>query len=297
MKDFTLSDFTESSTFPFHIQYDRHEKSFPIHRHLDFTELVVVMNGSASHIVNSEIYPVRKGDVFVVGRDVSHGFTDASGFEICNIMFRPENVFSGSEDLKASAGYQSLFIIRQGLHASQGYINRLTLAPEDYHRVFELIRSIDSEYGNHREGRESMLRSCFTMLAVILSRLNDPSSDEAKRNIINVANTAAYIERHYTEKLTLEELAEMSHYSSRHFVRIFKETYNTTPQKYIAQLRLKYACTLLRETEISIEYTALQSGFGDGNYFSRIFRSHMGVSPKQYRKNNHPDGYKEGELP
>ena len=290
MKDFTLSDFTESSTFPFHIQYDRHEKTFPIHRHLDFTELVVVMNGSASHIVNNDVYPVQKGDVFVVGRDVSHGFTDAAGFEICNIMFRPENAFSGNDDLKETPGYKSLFIVKPNITAAHGYINRLTLAPEDYHRVFELIRSIDSEYSSMREGRESMLRSCFTMLAVILSRLNDPSSEDAKKNIINVANTAAYIERHYTEKLTLEELAEMSHYSSRHFVRIFKETYNTTPQKYIAQLRLIYACTLLRETELSIEDTALQSGFGDGNYFSRIFRSNMGVSPKQYRKNNRPDG-------
>ena len=288
MKDFTLSDFTDSSTFPFHIQYDKHEKDFPLHRHLDFTELVVVMNGSASHIVNNECYPVRKGDVFVVGRDVSHGFTDASEFEICNIMFRPENAFSDNSDLKNTHGFKSLFVIKTGNTDAHGYINRLTLAPEDYHRVFELIRSITDEYSGYREGRESMLRSCFTVLAVTLSRLNDPSSDEAKRNITNVANTAAYIERHYTEKLSLEELAEMSHYSSRHFVRIFKETYNTTPQKYIAELRLKYACTLLCETELSIEDTALQSGFGDGNYFSRIFRRCMGVSPKQYRKNHQP---------
>ncbi|MBQ8781581.1 MAG: AraC family transcriptional regulator [Oscillospiraceae bacterium] len=288
MKDFTLSDFTDNSTFPFHIQYDRHEKSFPIHRHLDFTELVVVMNGSASHIVNNEPYPVRKGDVFVVGRDVSHGFTDASGLEICNIMFRPENAFSENSDIRSMPGFRSLFIITPGHAAIHGYINRLSLAPEDYHRVFELIRTITGEYESSRDGRESMLNSCFTMLAVTLSRLNDPSSDEAKRNIINVANTAAYIERHYTEKLSLEELAEMSHYSARHFVRIFKETYNTTPQKYITSLRLKHACALLRETELSIEDAALQSGFGDGNYFSRIFRSSMGVSPKQYRKNHRP---------
>ena len=288
MKDFTLSDFTDNSSFPFHIQYDKHEKSFPTHRHLDFTELVVVMNGSASHIVNNEIYPVRKGDVFVVGRDVSHGFTDASGFEICNIMFRPENAFSENYDIRSMPGFRSLFIITPGYAAVHGYINRLILAPEDYHRVFDLIRTIDVEYNSSHDGRESMLRSCFTALAVILARLNDPSSDEAKRNIINVENTAAYIEHHFTEKLTLEELAEMSHYSARHFVRIFKETYNTTPQKYITALRLKYACTLLSETELSIEDAALQSGFGDGNYFSRIFHVNMGVSPKQYRKNHRP---------
>lgn len=288
MKEFTLSDFTDNGTFPFHIQYDVHEHTFPLHRHLDFTELVVVMNGSASHIVNNEHYPVRKGDVFVVGRDVSHGFTDASEFEICNIMFRPENAFSDNADIRSSPGFSSLFIIRPGITAAEGYINKLALAPEDYHRVFELIRTIDDEYKNARDGRESMLRSCFTMLAVTLSRLNDPSSDDAKRNIINVANTAAYIERHYTEKLSLEELAEMSHYSSRHFVRIFKENYSTTPQKYINTLRLKHACTLLRETELSIEDAAQQSGFGDGNYFSRIFRSSMGVSPKQYRREHRP---------
>ena len=287
MKDFALSDFTDSNAFPFHIQYDRHEDTFPIHRHLDFTELVVVLNGSASHIVNNECHPVRKGDVFVVGRDVSHGFTDAAAFEICNIMFRPENAFSDSSDLKALHGFQSLFVIKPKHTAVHGYINRLTLAPEDYHRVFELIRTMSQEYDSKHEARESMLRSCFTVLAVTLSRLNDPSSEDAKRHITNIANTANYIERHYTERLTIEELAEMSHYSSRHFARVFKETYSTTPQKYIVSLRLKHACTLLRETELSIEDAALQSGFGDGNYFSRIFRASMGMSPKQYRKNHH----------
>lgn len=284
MKEFALSSFSDNTVFPFHIMYDRHEDTFPIHRHLDFSELVVVMNGTATHIVDNERFTVKKGDVFVIGKETSHGFTDASAFEICNIMFRSESTFLADMDIKKSPGFHSLFVIEPYLTTVHGFSNRLTLSPDDYLQVYELLKTMNDEYNSDRDGRITMLRSYFSMLTVILSRLNNTESDDARRNIINVANTAAFIERHYTERLTLDELAEMSHYSARHFVRIFTETYHTTPQKYIISLRLKYACNLLRDTELSIEDTALRSGFSDGNYFSRIFKQHIGVTPKQYRK-------------
>ena len=61
-----LSYFTNDDSFPFFIQYGWHEDTMFMHGHKDFSELVVVMDGSAEHVVEDEHFPVKKGDVFVM---------------------------------------------------------------------------------------------------------------------------------------------------------------------------------------------------------------------------------------
>ena len=85
--------FTKSEDFPFFIQYGYHDSECYLHGHEDFSELVIVLEGSAEHTVGTEHYPISKGDVFVINQDTEHGFTGVSDFRICNIMFRPEVLF------------------------------------------------------------------------------------------------------------------------------------------------------------------------------------------------------------
>lgn len=284
MQNLQLNHFASEENFPFHIMLDRHEEGFPMHRHLDFHELVIVTGGTAAHIVDNEMFSIKKGDVFVIGNGISHGYTNTSDFEMCNIMFRFDSFFSDDADIKFSPFFRSLFIPDPYTSSLRGFSNRFTLSPDDYIKVYGMLLTIMNEYNGSSDGRQTMLRSHFLTLAVTLSRLCGSVAEEGPRNMMNVAATAAYIERHYTEKITLEELAGMSHYSPRHFVRIFEEAYRVTPQKYIMSLRLHHACILLRETDISIEDTALQCGFGDGNYFCRVFRRYVGVTPREYRR-------------
>lgn len=284
MQNLHLNHFAADEKFPFHIMSERHEESVPMHRHLDFHELVIVTGGTATHIVDNEIFSIKKGDVFVIDNGISHGCTDVSDFETCSIMFRFDSFFPDDEDIKASPFFRALFIPDPYTSPARGFSNRFSLAPDDYIKVYGMLLTIMNEYSGGGDGRQTMLRSHFLTLAVTLSRFLGSAAEEGPRKLMSVASTAAYIERHYTEKITLEELAGMSHYSPRHFVRIFEEAYRVTPQKYILSLRLRHACILLRETDISVEDTALQSGFGDGNYFSRVFRRHIGVTPREYRR-------------
>ncbi|WP_443663120.1 AraC family transcriptional regulator [Clostridium sp.] len=57
------------------------------------------------------------------------------------------------------------------------------------------------------------------------------------------------MENHYTQELSINELAEISHYSSRHFARLFTETYHTTPLNYILSLRINLPVAYLRKIE------------------------------------------------
>ena len=67
-----LSAFLQDESFPFFIQYGIHKEPLYLHSHDNFSELVIVLSGSAEHIVDSERYRIRKGDVFVISDETEH---------------------------------------------------------------------------------------------------------------------------------------------------------------------------------------------------------------------------------
>ena len=72
MEDMWLHYFTNDDSFPFFIQYGIHEDTMFMHGHADFSELVVVLDGSADHVVDNERFPVKKGDVFFIEAGTLH---------------------------------------------------------------------------------------------------------------------------------------------------------------------------------------------------------------------------------
>lgn len=102
-----------------------------------------------------------------------------------------------------------------------------------------------------------------------------------KRNLQDVKN---YIDIHFTEKITLNELSEQFYINKYYLTRIFKEQFGMPISQYIMQLRITHAKQNLRFTTLSIEEIAVKCGLEDANYFSRAFRKVEGVSPGEYRK-------------
>ena len=281
MNDMWLNYFTNDESFPFFIQYGGHDDSMFIHGHADFSELVIVMDGTAEHIVENERFVVKKGDVFVMGRDIRHGYNNAEDFRICNIMFRPEALLNGDHDIKQYAGFHALFLLEAQINDAQGFSSRLKLSHSDFTELERLTNMAVEEYGADLPGKKTRLMSLFMQIVVMLSRLYDAPAK--LREIGGMAEAAAFMENHYMEDITIEQVLEISHYSLRHFIRLFSAAYNTTPQKYLMNIRIRRACVLLRETALPITEVALRCGFSDSNYFSRAFRKVNGITPSQYR--------------
>lgn len=281
MKDMKLSYFTNDDSFPFFIQYGGHEEDMFIHGHEDFSELVVVMSGSAEHVVEGERFPIKKGDVFVMGSGIRHGYDDVHGLRLCNMMFRPEALLGGDHDIKRHSGFHALFLLEAQFNKDMGFRSRLKLQPADFAEVEQLLDHAVKEYSAELPGKKTMLLSCFMQIVVKLSRLYD--APEKSREISGMAEAAAFMENHYMEDISIESVLDISHYSQRHFIRLFSAAYNTTPQKYLMNIRIRHACSLLRDSVLSVTETALRCGFADSNYFSRAFRKAVGVTPSQYR--------------
>lgn len=96
-----------------------------------------------------------------------------------------------------------------------------------------------------------------------------------------------YIQEHYAETISVNQLSEMAHISKRVCFRLFREKLHMSPLEYITEYRLRKACMKLINTEDSITEIANDCGFGTGSYLGKIFREHFNCSPKQYRKEWH----------
>ncbi|QYR23952.1 helix-turn-helix domain-containing protein [Paenibacillus sp. sptzw28] len=279
-----LNWFTKDEQFPFFIQYGGHEEDMHLHKHEDFTELVIVLNGNATHIVNSETYFIKKGNVFVINGPTSHAYKNPHEFKICNIMFRPEILRSAGPDLMTSNGFQALFVLEPFYRNIHSFQSGLSLSIPSMEHVASIISYMINEYNSKNQGYQTMLISLFMELVVYLSRQYDNQENDTDSNLMHLASAISYIEDHYLEPLTLEEVAARSNISVRHLNRIFQSYYQTTPISYLQRLRLERARMLLRQSGLPITKISYECGFNDSNYFTRQFSKAYGLSPKAYRQ-------------
>lgn len=286
MSNAYLRWFTSDMQFPFYIQYGGHEEDTELHRHADFSELVIVLKGHATHIVNNESFFIKKGNAFVINGSTPHAYRDPHDFQICNMMFRPEMLASIGPDLRKSNGFQALFVLEPFYRNIHSYASKLALPISSLDDVESLISVMIEEYHNRLQGYQTMLLSRFTELVVYLSRHYDTHERGAEGNhLLHLANAISYIEDHYLEPLSLEDVAARSNISVRHLNRIFRSYYQMTPLSYVHTLRLEKACKLLKQTSLAITLISYECGFNDSNYFTRQFTKMYGMSPKAFRQN------------
>ena len=142
--DCFLNWFTQDETFPFFIQYGTHDEDLCLHTHADFSELVIVLSGTATHVVDGEEYPIRKGDVFVISNNTAHGYKHPKNFHICNIMFHLSYFLDYQSDIKTTAGFHALFVIEPTLTKTQGFKRQLTLNLAQYEEIHTLNTKLSS---------------------------------------------------------------------------------------------------------------------------------------------------------
>lgn len=99
-----------------------------------------------------------------------------------------------------------------------------------------------------------------------------------------IAEVHQYIIEHYKEKITLDNLCFLFGTNKTTLCRSFKCEYGTTILKYINDLKMKEAKTLLRENKLSITEISEKLGFGSIHYFCRLFKNQTGRPPKEYVK-------------
>ncbi len=120
-------------------------------------------------------------------------------------------------------------------------------------------------------------------LAWVNIRLQDSHPVPAK-----VEQLRELLDTGVNKNLKITEYCRMLGYSTEALTRQFSHAYNISPGKYLQLVKLRIACKLLRRNRQSIKEIAFACGFGSQNYFCRLFRQIIGVTPGEYRKNPDP---------
>ena len=93
----------------------------------------------------------------------------------------------------------------------------------------------------------------------------------------------SYLSLNISEKITVKDLAARAHLSESQFARAFKEQFGKPPYQYLMQMRVQYACDLLRNSNVPIERVAEHCGFSNVQHFTKAFKQITGRSPGEYR--------------
>lgn len=100
-----------------------------------------------------------------------------------------------------------------------------------------------------------------------------------------VAHLLDWIEKNFTEPISLEKLSEVSGLSAKYLCRVFKEYTSKTVVRYINELRINHACHEIASGKNSTQ-AAFDSGFNDLSYFCKTFKAYTGFTPTEYKKQN-----------
>lgn len=113
-------------------------------------------------------------------------------------------------------------------------------------------------------------------------------SDNFKNNNLSVLkNMILFVNRHYKEKLRLEEIASSGNVGKTSCCAIFKKYFNKTPMEYVTEFRFRKSLELLSNTDMTILEISYEVGFSGASYFSETFRKFYGCTPTEYRVSSH----------
>lgn len=235
------------------------------------------------HVVNEQGFPVKAGDVFVISQNHEHQYQKMHGLALANILFDPEALMMDQWDIRTLPGFHALFSLEPAFRSQHNFKSRLQLSEQALNQTNELIHDLTRETEKRNPGYRVMAKGLFMQLAVSLSRAYSSTPSEESIDLLRIGDAIAHIETHYTEKITLDQLAQKSHLSTRHFTRVFQECIGRSPIDHLMHVRCQKAAGLLRGSNRTITDIAFDCGFSDSNYFSRCFRKTMNQTPRQFR--------------
>ena len=243
-----------------------------LHSHAVY-ELLYIKKGTVSLQITGKKNKLMGGKVIFILPSEKHKLVSMTNkeFEYCSFVF--DKTIFGNEDNPCRIFFDSILI------------NRFLDFPDWLLNRFYQLCS-EKEIGT--PGYEVMQYAfLFQVFSHIVStkqyQLITIIRTQTKQNISAVQVVIEYIQKNYMENLSFDELLQLTNYSKSHFCKIFKDTTGMNLTEYINKYRVERACLELQFTKKNITEIAMQTGFNNIQYFSRIFKEYMDCSPKQYQ--------------
>lgn len=279
----SLSDDRESNMFQpntsLRLWYNDTMLSYAPHWHSAF-EMIAPMEGNYLATVSGQTFELSPGDIFLIPSGEPHSLTAPTRGARFIFLFEFDQILA-----MKGASFLASCMSRPML------INRST-CPAVYAGEAALFGEICTEYLRDDGLRDITIYSKLLRLFITYGqvRLNTDGGAVPQPPHSSVRNYAErfdavfnYLDRHFAEDLTLEDVAAVAGFSKFHFSRTFKQLSGSNFYEYLCHRRIKSSESLLMQPGMSISQIALQSGFSSVSTFNRTFKKMKGCTPTQYR--------------
>ncbi len=281
-KHLSISEFFPDPNLPLAVHRRTAQRPKELHTH-DFSELVLILGGSAIHFTEKDEHAISRGDVFVIQGELAHGYRESHSLSLINLMFDSARLSFPQGDLRSMPGYHVLFTLEPQYRQRHRFASRLRLNEAQLEQAAVLAEQLELEARERKAGYIFTATALFMQLTSFLARCYDGEQTPESRDLLRIGAAIGYLEDHYADPISVEQLTRIAGMSESSLLRAFKQATGRSPTHYLLALRLRRARHLLRNTNLNITEIAFQTGFNDSNYFARQFRKGIGVSPREYR--------------
>lgn len=153
---------------------------------------------------------------------------------------------------------------------------------DDFTEIIDFGKKALDAWTKKSCGYKNYATGCFYNILAIVNQINS-SCKKNKDDVIS--KSVDYIHSNFkNSRLTLEEVANISHISQVYFRKRFNNLFGISPNKYITNMRIQYATSLIKSNYYSIKEIAYMSGFNDVKYFSAVYKKTVGFPPSLFKK-------------
>ena len=253
------------------------EYSIEPHTH-DFYEMNIVLSGHGIHQIESSVFEARIGDVFVIPPMTSHAYYNTEHLEVYHILLKKDFVRNNQDEAITIPGFLQLMEIEPFLRQNCSESMFLHLNPAELSEIKAEFKFIEENGPFDQEAFSSLHRHTTWKLLYHLSYLLYKQNNGKKMPVSTkyrqeILDTLEYLHQNFSEKITIDGLAERVYLSRSTFIRSFQVFCGCSPIQYLTKYRTKKATELLGNSTRSKTEIAHLCGFYD--------LSHMEKSIKQ----------------
>lgn len=249
-------------------------KGFENHRHPEI-ELYYCIKGTRSFIIDKERYNIHEGDLLIIGSMQSHELLAQKNTEVLSLVINVGPFLLGRyfEPLAKTVFPEPVLHLNTDEHRELiDMLQETALAGAEQSDFSELVI------------RGNLYKICAYILKKFISSNTSVNTSKALRSVSNIEKALEHIYAHYNKPLSVENVALLCGYSKSNFCKIFKNITGETFHSFLNSYRLRIACQLLSETNLSLEEIAVSVGLADSKTLCRIFKLNKGITPGEFRK-------------
>ena len=246
----------------------------PMHYH-DELELLPVYRGNFHCVVGDVDYTAEVGDIIFINTRVPHmTYCD----EVCDyglVQFREADFIDG----------EVLRIIKYSARFRNMDDEPVKIIKSD--ELLRIITGVINEAEKREVAYDFYIRSGIFGILGCLYRTGVLTNAEAmysSKEVQKIHAALSYINTHYSEDITLDDISARESLDPSYFCRVFKAATGATFTEYLNFVRVCKAETMLARTTLGILEISEAVGFSSVSYFGRIFKRYLGVSPRAYRQ-------------